>query len=167
MLGRMALDMVKDAEMKARRIQSYRESYSKSREFKVAELVYIIREKFKKILIMYQNTDRNITRGRLYHGENLDTLAKIQKEGMDIDNMGMMLEEFLIKREQKGDIHKRMRIVIRKGDGFDEENSLRSSMMRLMPRPSDYYVPRPHNSTRSRPRRKNGKWEYMPTNNQF
>lgn len=75
----------------------------------------------------------------------------------------------LIRKEKKTDIHKRMRAVIRQGDGWSDTR-LRAEYVRASEtrRPSDYYTRRPRNATSATPpRRRNHKWEYIPPNDQF
>lgn len=77
-LNKMAMELLKDAQMKTTGVRFYRDQYYKSFEYQIAEMVFQIRDKFRKIIILYQLTNKNISQGRLYHGEVCHTSSWAQ-----------------------------------------------------------------------------------------
>lgn len=62
-------ELVVDAMMKVKAVQQYRDDYYKSLQFQLGDLVYELRDFYKKMVRFYQGVDRNISYGYLDHNE--------------------------------------------------------------------------------------------------
>ncbi|KAF9412660.1 hypothetical protein HW555_008868, partial [Spodoptera exigua] len=151
-LDSMCRELVVDASMKIAAVQSYRREYARAQAYQIGDMMFYMRNVFKKMTVIYQLADKE----QAYRTMDSRTwfyqeLHKLYMHANMVDTMLNIIKSGSMKRETKEMMHQRMNSALRSGQ----------DRKRAPGRAPSSRAPQPRAPAFRASTRKNQKWRHV------